>query len=189
MSDLLEVEQKYRVDSFDAVRRRLTDAEALEQVVERDTYFAHPVRDFAQTDEAFRLRSIESASGERHVLTYKGPRRKAAVKTRLEREVPLGGDRQTAEAMLVDLGFDPVAEVTKRREAFATVAEGLRVLVTLDDVERAGRFVEVEVVAEDAAAAEAAVLAVAERLCLTSVERLSYLAIVLTGGTDEASPG
>jgi adenylate cyclase class IV len=51
---LYEVENKFPVPDLAAVEQRLSAfgaqfGEAIEQV---DHYFAHPVRDFAQTDEA-----------------------------------------------------------------------------------------------------------------------------------------
>ena len=50
-----------------------------------DHYFNAPDRDFAQTDEAFRLRRI----GTGELLTYKGPKRDADTKTRTEVELRL----------------------------------------------------------------------------------------------------
>ncbi|MCH8840590.1 MAG: class IV adenylate cyclase, partial [Planctomycetes bacterium] len=66
-----EVEQKYRVASHEPVLTTLAAqgvaiGEPVEQV---DCYYRHPQRDFSQTDEAFRLRSV----GPRNLLTYKGP--------------------------------------------------------------------------------------------------------------------
>ena len=73
-----EVEQKLRVEEFGAVRAQLLELGAVEKgtVEQSDTYFAHPQRDFAATDEAFRLRRI----GSQNRVTYKGPKRAAAVK-------------------------------------------------------------------------------------------------------------
>ncbi len=76
----LEVEQKYRVVHPAELRSRLVAlgakfAPAVRQV---DAYFNHPARDFAQTDEAFRIRSI----GDENYLTYKGPKLDRTVKTR-----------------------------------------------------------------------------------------------------------
>lgn len=84
---MYEVEQKYPVADVAALEARLADAGAgwhgvVEQV---DRYFGHPSRDFADTDEALRLR--RTADGV--VITWKGPRLDAAAKTRREIELPL----------------------------------------------------------------------------------------------------
>ena len=92
----IEVEQKFAVDDHREIQRRLEqlgahEAGGVEQV---DRYFNHPARDFAQTDEALRLRRV----GEANFVTYKGPKLDAATKTRREIELPLGdGANHAAE--------------------------------------------------------------------------------------------
>ena len=80
-----EVEQKYRVTGFRRVVQRLEELGATlgEPVEQVDTYYAHPSRDFGETDEAFRLRRI----GTMTCMTYKGPRIDANTKTRKEIEI------------------------------------------------------------------------------------------------------
>ena len=84
---MLEIEVKYRVDDFGPVEARLRDwgAAQSEERDDADTYFNAPHRDFAQTDEALRVRRI----GERSFVTYKGPKIDRTTKTRTEIEVPL----------------------------------------------------------------------------------------------------
>ena len=195
MSEPLEVEQKFRVDSFTDVRKRLGDAEPLGRAEEWDTYLSHPGRDFAETGEAVRLRSVDRAqhSDSRHgeagsggratlvrtnVLTYKGPRLAGPLKVRVERELTLSSDRESALAFFAAIGFEPVADVRKVRESYRFGIGGQPVTVSLDEVDGGGRFVEVEVVSTDRDAAAAGVAEVAGRLGLNNVERRSYLAIV-----------
>src|SRR5688572_7787302 len=115
-----EVEQKFRVAGFADVERSLRDMSAQigPACEQSDCYYAHPVRDFGVTDEAFRLRS----TGEVNCVTYKGPRVDSTTKTRRELELPLPGGaeyRAKFAAMLELLGFRRVAEVRKmRRKAF-----------------------------------------------------------------------
>ena len=83
-----EVELKFPLaNSSDvtSVRERIValGAKPIDAVRQRDVYFAHPARDFAQTDEAFRLRCV----GEQNALTYKGPLLDAVTKSRREIEV------------------------------------------------------------------------------------------------------
>src|SRR4051794_22841184 len=93
---MLEIEQKYAHPDFAAIEHALAEwgATPLGTVVEADQYFNAPDRDFARTDEAFRLRRL----GERNFFTYKGPKQPAAVKKRREIEIELPpGDRAAAE--------------------------------------------------------------------------------------------
>src|SRR5262245_7404500 len=82
-----EIEQKYRCDDLDAVREDALSRGAIagEVVEQADRYYQHPARDFGETDEAFRLRSV----GDRSFLTYKGPKIDAETKSRIEEEVRL----------------------------------------------------------------------------------------------------
>ena len=55
-----EVEQKFALANPAAVADRLAELGATDAqtVVQVDRYFNHPARDFAQTDEALRLRRV-----------------------------------------------------------------------------------------------------------------------------------
>src|SRR5437868_9245233 len=116
---MLEVEMKFPGADFAAVERKLAEwgAAAGAPLEEADHYFNAPDRDFAQTDEALRIRRIGPANR----VTYKGPKRDAQTKTRTEVEVPLGdGDETAADfaRLLVHLKYRPVAVVRKRRRIF-----------------------------------------------------------------------
>jgi adenylate cyclase, class 2 len=175
---VLEVEVKVRLGDEPALRRRLDElgARRLGSGVEEDLFFLHPMRDFAATDEAFRLRR----SGTGLTLTYKGPRRDGQpgqVKARTEHEVPVGSD---PIPLLVALDFHPGPRVRKHRERFRLGGAE----VAVDHVEGAGAFVEVEVQAEDPQAASARVLEALRELGLEDAPRedRSYLEMVLGGG-------
>ncbi len=179
---VLEVEVKYRTPDRAALLARLEGVAVvrLGPRTEEDHYFNAPDRDLRQTDEAFRLRRV----GPRNVLTYKGPKRGTATKTRAEIEVPLAdgdGPARDAERMLLALGYKSVAVVRKRREVFRFTRGGFAVEACLDDVEDVGAFAEIEVLAEEAdfERAQAVVLATAAELGLTDVERRSYLGLLL----------
>lgn len=179
---MLEVEVKYRASDWGRVQAVLSDwgATLAESREDADHYFNAPDRDFAATDEAVRLRRI----GEANFLTYKGPKRDKATKTRTEVELPLAPGPQaaaTAVRLLTNLGYRPVAVVTKARQVFQVVRDGVTLEVCLDDVGAVGRFVEIEAKAEESGfePAKAAVLAVAASLGLTEQERRSYLQMLL----------
>lgn len=177
---MLEVELKHPVADLDAVRRRLTElsAESRPTVEQTDTYYNHPSRDFAVTDEALRIRTMGGVA----VITYKGPKQGGAAKTRLEREVPLAGGTAASWAeVLTLLGFRAVASVSKQRTSYSLMHGEREVEVTLDEVVGLGGFVEVEsfVGESDRSSAEASVIAVAELLHLSDPEPRSYLEMLL----------
>ena len=175
-----EVEQKFRVPDSAAIDRRLESLGARWGAprVEVDTYYAHPARDFARTDEALRIRRV----GDSCCLTYKGPKVDTTTKTRRELEIPL--DPQAADAwaeLLAALGFRPVGEVRKRRRKAHVQWRARSVEVSLDEVDRLGTFLELEIPADDAQldSARECLASLAGELGLSGGERRSYLELVL----------
>lgn len=146
---MYEVEVKVPAP-HDPVRERLDDLEAdpLGAVDQVDTYYDHPTRDFAETDEVLRLRreSPRDEGDEVAVLTYKGPRVDDRSKSRQEVETGLD-DPAATDGILHALGFDAAATVEKSRERYAL--DGF--VIALDEVAGLGQFVEVEAEGEVAA--------------------------------------
>ena len=179
---MLEIEVKYRVPDWDRVRAKLAAWGAAADPVRTDAdhYFNAPDRDFAATDEAVRLRRI----GPDNRFTYKGPKVDSATKTRTEIELPLGPGPDVADQAvrwLTALHYRPVAVVTKTRQVYHLTRDGFAVEVCLDDAGPIGRFVEIEIVADEAAFphAQRLVLHLAGELGLTNQERRSYLGMTL----------
>src|SRR5437868_7119625 len=111
-----EVEQKFPLTNPAEVESQLAALGATFQppINQIDHYFRHPCRDFAQTDEALRLRNV----GSDNFITYKGPKIDPTSKTRRELELPLSTGSETVERfteLLGALGFKPVATVSKQR--------------------------------------------------------------------------
>lgn len=186
----LEVELKYRVDD-QAVLLSAIDAidgqrqTAVEQV---DLYFAHPQRNFAETDEGLRIRKITDLdSGNRSSrITYKGPKLPGAGKTRQELEFALpANDQQPAamQQMLSLLSFREVRKVIKQRTVYTVQVErsNQQAEIAVDQVEGLGLYVEIELQAkqETLAAASEAIARVAQQLGLSQPERRSYLELLL----------
>lgn len=181
-----EVEVKYRVDDTSDLMRRLSalGAVAAQEIEQQDTYLSHPSRDFAQTNEALRIRR----TGLTNRVTYKGPRQAGPTKTREEIEIEFSEGTPAYEQLLrifTNLGFRPVAVIRKRRRPFRLGYEDHEVEVVLDSAEGLGEFAEVETYAatdESIASAQAAVLHVSKTLGLTEVEPRSYLRMTLEAG-------
>ncbi len=187
-----EVEQKFHIAEISAVEQRLRGLSACESgsVEQVDRYFNHPARDFAQTDEALRLRQV----GKANFITYKGPKLDATTKTRREIELPLapGKDQLDSYAVLLTaLGFRFVAEVRKTRRLLHVEWQQQTIEVALDDVSGLGQFVELELSADESqmAAAKAAINSLAAKLGLEHSERKSYLELLLNKQPSASAPG
>ncbi|TKX74793.1 class IV adenylate cyclase [Halorubrum sp. GN11_10-6_MGM] len=197
---MYEVEIKVPAD-LDATRERLREvgAERVAAKRQRDTYYDAPHREFAETDEALRIRretpldggeesstgdDPDAVAGPDASVTYKGPLLDDASKTRTEHETGVD-DGEALAAVLAGLGFEPAATVEKRREFWAY--DGFT--VTLDAVTGLDEYVEiereVEAETEVDAAREAAVAAL-DRLGLDAGDqvRTSYLGLLLAAEGD-----
>lgn len=179
---MLEIEVKYPLPDFTAIRAKLMEwgATRVESREDADHYYNAPDRDFAQTDEAFRIRRI----GARNFLTYKGPKIDRETKTRLEIEVPtMTGDEvaNDLERLVEALGYRSVAIVRKRREVFELNRDEFLLHFCLDEVEGVGTFAEIEIVASEEKLDKAKTLiqTVAAELGLKQSERRSYLQLLL----------
>ena len=180
-----EVEQKFRLgEQAASIVARLIEFGATEigEVRQADHYFNHPVRDFATTDEALRIRSV----GDRNWLTWKGPKIGQKTKTRREIEPALGDGSKTADEIaevLTILGFRSVAVVRKVRKQFEIEWDGRCFELAFDRVDEVGEFLEVELLAEksDLDAAQQALKSLCDAIGLedSAVERKSYLRMLL----------
>lgn len=145
-----------------------------------DTYFAHPCRDYVQTNEAFRLRTVDG----QHCLTYKGPVVDRTIKTRQEIEIPCGSGAACGtqwQSLIEALGFQPVRQVRKHRRRFTLVRDGRHFEFCLDHVPPLGDFAEIEtlVETEERDVARELVWSLAGELGLSTAEPRSYLELLL----------
>ena len=178
---MLEVELKFRCEDTGRLEADLSrlGARRADQVRQVDQYFNHPQRDFAQTDEAVRIRDTNGQTS----LTYKGPLVDRESKTRREIELDLAGDqaREKLGEWLLAVGFRPVLQVEKTRQAWTLSRGGRDVEVAIDFVTGLGQFVELETVATEADLSPARKLLqdLAAELELTQSERRGYLTMLL----------
>ena len=180
-----EVELKFPLPdaaTVEALRQRIAvlGAHPSQPLDQRDIYFAHPCRDFAQTDEVFRLRCV----GDENFLTYKGPLVDQVAKTRREIEVPAASGqiaREQLREMLASLGFREVRDVVKRREPFHLRWQDRDLEIVIDIVHDLGCFAELEIIAEDSERdmARECLVALSQELNLGTSERRSYLRLLL----------
>ncbi|MFW5965676.1 MAG: class IV adenylate cyclase [Halodesulfurarchaeum sp.] len=175
---MYEVEIKLPAE-HEPVRKALaaSGATRLGELTQRDMYYDAPHRDFADSDEALRLRE-ETAEERTAVLTYKGPKVDPQAKTRIEHETVVDSPAALGD-ILTSLGFSPAATVEKTRERY----ELDEILVSLDTVAGVGSFVEAETEAkaDGLDAARETVEATLRQLGLEPDEQIrrSYLELVL----------
>ncbi|WP_436932064.1 class IV adenylate cyclase [Halosimplex halobium] len=191
---MYEVEVKVRAD-HEAVEPALATAgaEFVDSVVQADTYYDAPHRDFAETDEALRIRREHSPESdepgdeggpETTKITYKGPLLEAESKSREEHETTVA-DAEAVVGIFDGLGFEPAATVRKERAHYRL--DGYT--VTLDSVDGLGEFVEVETETadDDIETAREGARAVLDDLGLDPSEqiRTSYLGLLLADDAGE----
>lgn len=179
---MYEVEQKHLVADVRVLEERLAErgVEIGPSIEQLDRYFAHPCRDFSQTDEALRIRTVGDCS----FVTFKGPKLDTTTKTRRELELPLAEsdtDGSRFAELLQLLGFRPVAVVRKCRRKFEIVSHDCRVEGALDQVENVGTYAELELTADEAGIdnAKHLISKLATELELGPSERRSYLEMLL----------
>ena len=168
---MIEVEIKAYAPNLTRVERRLRElgASFLEEHLEEDVYLASPVKDFASSDEALRVRTTLAKNS----LTYKGPKIDEITKTREELEVEVS-DAEKTISLLERLGFKPAAIIKKLRKVY----ELEEFWIMLDDVFDVGTFVEVEAKKGDMELRQKA-FKLMKDLDLDKTERRSYLELFL----------
>lgn len=169
---MLEAELKASLAglSADEVLRQATGLGFVptEQCWEMDVYFNGVDRDFAQTDEALRLRRVRPLphGPEESLLTYKGPKLDGVSSARTEYETAVA-DGESAEKLLEALGYRRAATVEKRRREYRLED----VTLCLDEVTDLGLYLELEIVTPSEARREAAVERLLDLLARLGISR------------------
>lgn len=112
-----------------------------EEIKQIDYYFSSPIRNFAVTDEALRLRQILTNSGKEKIeLTYKGPKQGKSMKIREEITIESSNNIKLIK-LLENLGFQVVAVIKKKRTNWFAD----QFIISFDEVEDLGSFLEIEI--------------------------------------------
>jgi adenylate cyclase class 2 len=136
-----EIEAKLKVDSLEAVKKRLIECGASQhsETVQADFYFDTEERDLTRSDRCLRLRCEHEGGRERFIITYKGAREAGDYKRRAEVELEVQ-NRDAAEALLAALGYHRALAFNKRRHLWRLGG----CAVALDELPLVGAFVEIE---------------------------------------------
>jgi adenylate cyclase class 2 len=176
-----EVEKKFWLPDVPQTITRLGELNIELQVGDDqvDRYYNHPARDFMQTDEVLRLRSV----GRRNYVTYKGARIDSTTKTRRELELalPEGEYLPDFEQLLCLLAFQPLMTVHKFRRKANVRWQDYEVEISLDEIDQLGSFMEIETTSdlEHLERAKNALESLADALRLDRQEHRSYLELML----------
>ena len=177
---MIEVEVKAHAPTdFDVLEEKLSKLGAIRirDEYQEDTYFNAPHRDFAQTDEALRIRKIKNNDSEEIYITYKGAKMDDVSKTRKEIEMRVEDPFKAAD-IFKNLSFRPVATVSKNRIIYSL--RGL--IITLDEVHGVGNFVEIEKEVEEGEKTDGALKAIFATYSEIGIEdgfeRRSYLELM-----------
>ncbi|OWT33065.1 adenylate cyclase [Methanobrevibacter sp. 87.7] len=143
---MIEVEAKAKINNFDDVRDKIEKLGAKLVKIEHqeDLYFNSPIVDFADTDEALRIRKTNTDTENNLFITYKGPKIDKKSKTREEIEMEIE-DKEKCRKIFKHLGFVEAREVIKDREIFKYKNYEL----SLDHVKGLGPYMEIEILVED----------------------------------------
>ena len=185
--ETFEVEIKFRVENVSELERKLQQIGGTafsEPVMESDSFFLHPSRNFVETDECLRLRNrILPVGTSEHSLTYKGPKIDTSTKTRKEIEIPIT-EPERWESLLTALGFHQSASVQKIRRRQGLIVNNRHVEIVLDTLpalpEANRLFLEIETLApaEELEVCRSLILGIAEQLELGTPVQDSYLKLV-----------
>jgi predicted adenylyl cyclase CyaB len=185
-----EVEIKVRLhESIDEMKAKLAEVGAkwevkLEHI---DAYYLMPdgLRNFAQTDEALRIRAIKQEGEEDKAdITYKGKKLRGDTKTREEIVVNLSSAEKMGQ-ILEHLGFTNAYTIHKWREMYTHDFQGETIEITVDEVEHLpDPYMELELTAntqEEINSKQAVLFEFLKEIGYRrkDSERLSYLELVM----------
>lgn len=188
---MIEVEKKFTVSGFDAIRKQLGSPDLIvlhagEAQTQSDEYFNHLQLRFELQDIALRIREVN----DQHILTFKGPNHNASTKIRSEIEINLNSaDAEKMSEVFLGLGMHSVAKVSKNRETVELQWQDSKVKVCLDSVAGVGNFVEIEIVISGDAEVPDAIEkldSLAARLGLSESTTTSYLEMLLHGRSSQS---
>ncbi len=174
---MFEVEVKARIEDPASIESQLLQLGAsFQQIIfQTDIYFQHPIRNFAQTDEALRIR----ITADKSYLTYKGPKIDLISKTREELELEVQDPLKFIE-LLKKIGLNPIMQVVKSRKCYLLS----EISISIDAVQELGTFIELELDVPEKTqlpTARERLFAVFKQLNISSekFERRSYLELLM----------
>jgi len=147
---LIEAELKARVTDPGALREHLQHLASEEISVYRDTYYDRPGQELTMEGRELRVRSMETGSVRRAVLTYKEPAADSATGSKPEHETKVA-DAAVIDVILSALGLEHLVVFEKHCANYRFTAKGRDMLATVVTVpEIDGVFIELETLVGEA---------------------------------------
>lgn len=149
---------------------------------QKDIYYNHPCRNFAESDEALRIRSIKKEIDKddfKTKLTYKGPKIGTKAKTREEYELDIE-DTEKMDKLLISLEFKQIGIVEKEREEW--LSSDREITFSIDTIKGLGVYIEIEKITSDKNNIESIILQLSElgkKLGLKNHTNKSYIEMIL----------
>ena len=191
---MLEVEVKFKLRDKDEYEESLKNlgAKYVADIIHTDTYYKMPkgLRDFAETDEALRLRRIEEFDVSltetldhkfSSDLTYKGPKIDSETKTREEIVTEIGDPDELVQ-IFKTLEFRPILTLAKNRRLYTLDFNTHHIEILIDEIEHLdGYYSELEIMASTEDEMDAGKTAI-----FGMMEKLGYLKTdsILTSGLE-----
>ena len=143
---MIEVEAKAKINNINEIKLNLgnLNAKKIKTEYQEDIYFNSPVVDFAETDEALRIRKTETKNEKKIFITYKGPKIDKKSKTRKEIEIEIENETKCKD-IFENLKFKTVRTVKKYREYY-NINE---FTISIDKVDGLEPYMEIETMVED----------------------------------------
>lgn len=134
---MIEVETKLKINNIEQMEERLKGLKGMYkgEKTELDLYFDHQDTLIFRNGGALRVRDADG----KYRLTYKGPKKDDETTSREEIEIGIESASEM-QKILAELGFYVLCEVKKQRKTYLLGD----LIVTLDEVEGLGEFIEVE---------------------------------------------
>lgn len=134
---MIEVETKLKTDCMEHIEERIKEfnVQYKGEKTQIDLYFDNPNIQILSGGGALRVRDTDG----KYRLTYKGPKKDNETTSRAEFEIRIESAREMIK-ILDELGFYKICEVKKFRKTY--LLEDL--IITLDNVDGLGEFIEVE---------------------------------------------
>ncbi|MEA1909363.1 MAG: class IV adenylate cyclase [Euryarchaeota archaeon] len=134
---MIEVETKLKIDRVEHTEERIKELIGAYkgEKTEIDLYFDHPNIPILSGGCALRVRDADG----KYRLTYKGPKKDDETTSRTEIEIEIESAGEMIE-ILDELGFYEICKVKKLRKTYLLKD----LIITLDNVDTLGDFIEVE---------------------------------------------
>lgn len=151
MSHRIELEKSFYLDDrYEQILNRIKEEKftLTDEVVEEDTYFTDKEQKFIEDKVCLRIRKTDNKFVE---LTYKP---KTTLETELygKKETNINltiEDYEDIKYLLKELGYVEYVSLKKYRKTYSKIINNFEYNIMIDKIDDVGRFIEIEILAQD----------------------------------------